>query len=78
MTKTLDNWLAELYTADTKSQLLLPHISKFKDALGTDATLLANAKIKLTSLNAMIETRGETACAYSTKYRNYLREVLGT
>jgi hypothetical protein len=75
MTKTLDQWLEQIYTADLHGQATAP-LADFKTALGSDNTLLTNAKIKLTSLNALIDARGEQACAFSTKYRSYLQGVL--
>lgn len=72
---TLDQWLSDLYAADKKHHLAEPLVL-FKAALTTDTGLMAEAEAKLRDLNGMIRIRGERACAYSTRYRDYLKEVL--
>lgn len=73
---SLEKWLAILYMADHKNQLET-QMHAFRAAIAADvSTLGAAAQKKLTDLNNLIESRGERACAYSTKYRNYLRDAL--
>lgn len=73
---TLDQWLTHLYQAERHSQLQ-PALNSFRAAIAADVRGLgAQAQTQLVELNAMIATRGERACAYSTKYRNYLQDAL--
>jgi len=72
---TLDQWLSKLYTADKKNQLPRP-MADFKAAVVDSQILAITAKDRLKELDALVDTRGEKACAYSTEYRKYLREAL--
>lgn len=72
---SLDGWLGNIYQDDNKGRSVAA-IAAFKVALGLDANLMATARARLIALNEMISVRGERACAYSTKYRNYLQEAL--
>ena len=74
---TLDNWLSQLYSLEGQAKLVL-QLAAFKTALADDPVLKAEAQQKYASLQQMIAARSEQACAFSTKYRNYLQEVLGT
>lgn len=72
---SLDIWLSILYKADISDKLAV-QMEQFKDALTVDPTgLAAQAQSRLKELNEMIAVRGERACAYSTKYRNFLQEA---
>jgi uncharacterized protein YbgA (DUF1722 family) len=73
---TLDNWLSQLYSLEGQAKQVL-QLAAFKTALAGDSTLMAAAQQKYTSLQSMIAARSEQACAFSTKYRNYLQEALG-
>ncbi len=72
---TLDEWLGKLYQAEARKRLPAA-IAEFKDKLGASVDLSAQARSRLASLEKMIAARGEHACAFSTAYRNYLREAL--
>lgn len=72
---TLDQWLGKLYQADIRLKTTTM-IADFKTAIAGDSDLRAKAQVKLAELNDMISVRGKGACAYSTKYRNYLKEAL--
>ena len=72
---SLDTWLSQLYSAYTKQQLP-SKMEAFKAAFAVDTDLLAAAQQRLQGLNAMIAARGEQACAFSTKYRNFLQEAI--
>ena len=72
---TLDDWLAAIYRADLHNQKD-PVVSQFVTALGGNSSLKTAAEARLAELNAMIAARGELACSFSTKYRNYLTTVL--
>lgn len=73
---TLDQWLTYLYNADRRN-ILPSALDSFRAAIAADTQGLgAQAQTQLTELNAMIAARGEQACDYSTKYRNYLQAAL--
>lgn len=73
---TLDALLSNTYTADIRGQRVSA-VTDFVAAIGADSALAAEAAVHLKELDALVEARGEGACAYSTKYREYLHEVLG-
>ena len=73
---TLDDWLARIYKADLRGNREA-EVAELIDAVGGDSALLADAQARLVELDALIAARTEQACAYSTKYRVYLKEVLG-
>jgi len=72
---TLDEWLGKLYQAEARKKLPAA-VEEFKNKLGASVDLSAQARFRLASLEEMIAARGERACAFSTAYRNYLREAL--
>ena len=72
---TLDEWLSKIYAADLQGHFQ-SQMDFFHGALSRDKELLTAAQLKLIELNKLVEARGETACAYSTKYRDYLKEAL--
>lgn len=74
---TLDDWLARIYKADLRGNREA-EVAELTDATNEDPALLASAQTRLTELDALIAARTEQACAYSTKYRVYLKEVLGS
>ena len=71
----LDALLSNTYTADIKGKKAAA-ISDFKTAVQGDAFLAASAQARLKELDDLITTRGVQACAFSTKYWQYLKEVL--
>lgn len=78
MTETkpnLNDWLAKLYRDDIKKNKTAG-IADFRIAILGDAELGHQALARRDELNAMIKARGERACAFSTKYRDYLQEAL--
>lgn len=74
---TLDQWLSAIYQADIRGDRSA-EIAKFMTAVVGDPALQKAAVENLKELNALIAARGEQACAYSSKYRIFLREALGT
>jgi hypothetical protein len=72
---TLDQWLAKLYQVDIRLDIS-PTMSDFKVAIAASTDLRTEATTRLTALDGLVVARGEGACAYSTKYRSYLREAL--
>lgn len=73
-TLTLDQWLGKVYQADIKLQGATM-VAEFKAAIAADPDLAAAAQERLKQLNALVAKRGERACAYSAKYRNFLQQV---
>lgn len=79
MTKTLtiEDYLSQIYAADVKGNGdKTTEINALKTAMGGDTDLLASARARFTALTALIAARGTGACAYSTKYQEYLTEAL--
>ena len=72
---TLDEWLSAAYTADLKGKGAAA-IAAFRTALADSPSLVTAAQSRLVELNALVSARGQSACAYSTKYWNYLNEAL--
>lgn len=73
--RTIDAWLAALYTADRGKQLdkkMLEFVADIKEF----PVLEAQAKQKLKELDDLVAARGEQACAYSSEYRSYLKKAL--
>lgn len=71
----IDHLLSTAYALDNKGQRAAS-VAGIKAALEADAALLASAQAKLVELNSLIEVRGKQACAFSTKYWEYLTEAL--
>ena len=71
----IDDWMSRIYKADLRGNREA-EAAEFKDALGEDTALTTAAMLKLKDLDDLIAARGEGACAYSSKYRVYLREAL--
>lgn len=72
---TLDALLSNTYTADIKGHRAAA-VADMKVAILADAILATAARERLTELSALITARGQQACAYSTKYWEYLTEAL--
>lgn len=71
----IDQWLTALYDADRKNKLEAK-LNELRAAIADDMFGLGVAgREKLAELKDMIAARGEQACAFSTKYRNYLVEA---
>ena len=71
----LDALLSNTYTADIKGHRTSA-VADMKAAIEADAELAAAARERLVELSSMINARGKQACAYSTKYWEYLTEAL--
>ena len=72
---TLDDWLSSIYQADIRGQRSAK-IADFKAALTANETLRGAAQKRQEEINSMIAARGELACSFSAKYRNFLQEAL--
>lgn len=72
---TLDGWLSAIYKADMCGQKDSV-LEQFSTVLGLSPSLTTEARARLVELNTMIDARGELACSFSTRYRNYLAAVL--
>jgi len=72
---TLEQWLSALYAAENRGQLPQAQ-TDFASALEKNATLKAAAHLKLMELQELYTARGDLACAFSAKYRQYLLGVL--
>lgn len=70
----IDQWLSALYKADNEGKRVAA-MANFKKAL-EDIDLHRAAVAQLRELDALVEARGEGACAYSAKYRSFLGEAL--
>lgn len=71
----LDEWLSTLYQASLKKQLD-EKLTDFKAALNMDDEMKQAATTKMKELDLLIAKRGPRACAFSTRYHNYLHWAL--
>lgn len=71
----LEALLSNTYTADVKGDKMAA-LGDLKAAIHASADLTASARSRFKELDDLIQARGEGACAYSTKYWGYLKEVL--
>ena len=72
---TLDDYLGKAYALDIKGQHAAA-ISLLAAAINEDPSISVQAIARLAELNALLEARGPLACAFSTKYQQYLSEAL--
>jgi len=72
---TIDTYLSEIYAADIRGNKIAA-LTDLQVALAANPALMIEAQVKQKELNDLIEARGVQACAYSTKYNEYLNEVL--
>ena len=72
---TLDQWLSDVYKAEIRGSRHIP-MTAFRAALAEDNGLRGQAQTRLNELDALVDARGERACAYSSKYREFLKEAL--
>lgn len=71
---TLEQWLSKIYAEDIKNDRTAA-VADFQTALTNDDALRAEAQARLNELDALVNARGEGACAFSTKYRVFLQEA---